>query len=485
ILARLVDNESNGKIFATGENVNIILSGSTGKKRSAISHEKGPGPVRDLRCLTHPYVTVNNRLRTMASAIPAEVTNRPNVAMTWNPPDSDDVEGYYYSFNHDAAHMMNEFNTVEKPPVRTRKITSRDLEGDDVSYYFHVAAVDKFGRVGDTTSIAFRIDTQAPTNVNVSMPTDTLTRDINLSLGASGAAEMYISNVSYSSGGNWERLKTKKQWQLSGESGSKKIFVAYRDRAKNMAETLGHTILNVGANEHTITIKANAYGSVTPTQIVVTEKNSPTIKITPNEGYEVSRMTLDDRAILYAGSGYIFSPVTEDHILSITFGPIEHMVYISSSENGIVIPAGPVAVEHDHSLSLEFEADSGFALSHLTVDGTPHEITGQTFQLEHIQHDIHLTAHFKPAFIISSTAGSHGNVEPKIASVFDGKSQSFTFVPSSGYGLSKLWIDDIETPIQGNRYTFYNVQGNHTLYINQWKTIMARMHLDLLPVMVF
>ena len=464
---RLDDIESNGKVFATGEDVNIILSGSTdGKKRSAMSQNTAPGSVRNLRCLTHPYVKLNHRLRNIASAIPAEVTNRPNVAMTWDPPDSDDaVSGYYYSFNKTSDHKMNAFNTVEKPPVRTRKITSRDLEGDDVNYYFHVAAVDKEGRIGDTTSISFRIDTQPPTNINVSLPPDTRTRDVSLSLGASGAAEMYISNVSYTNGGKWERLNNKKQWQLSGESGSKKIYTRFRDRAKNEAETLGHTTLNVGADEHTITIKASAYGHVSPTQIIVKDKDRPEIEITPEEGYQVARMILDGRAVQYAGKGYIFSEVTDDHVLSVTFEPVEYMVYISSSDNGIVIPAGPVAVEKDHDLELKFEPDSGFALSHITVDGNPHEITGQTFQLEHIQHDIHLTAHFKPAFSITASAGNNGNVEPKIAAVFDGKSQSFTFTPSSGYGVSKLWIDDNETPIQGNRYTFYNVQDNHKLYV--------------------
>ena len=464
---RLEDAENNGKVFATGEEVNIILSGSTGgKKRSAVSYNKGPGSVRNLRCLTHPYVKPNHRLRHIASAIPAEVTNRPNVAMTWDPPDnSDAVSGYYYSFNKTSDHKMNTFNTVEKPPVRTRKITSRDLKGDDVNYFFHVAAVDKEGRIGDTTSIAFRIDTQPPTNINVNLPPDTQSRDVNLTLGASGAAEMYISNVSYTSGGKWERLKNKKQWQLSGNSGSKKIYTRFRDRAKNEAETLGHTTLNVGANEHTITIKASAYGHVSPTQMVVKDKDCPEIEISPDEGYQVARMTLDGRAVQTAGKGYIFSQVTDNHLLSVSFEPIEHMVYISSSDNGLVIPAGPVAVENKQSIEFRFEPESGFALSHITVDGTPHEITGQTFQLEQIQHDIHLTAHFKPAFTISATAGSNGNVEPKMAAVFDGKSQSFTFAPSPGYGVSKLWIDDNEAPIQGNRYTFYNVQDNHVLYV--------------------
>ena len=463
---RLVDNQSNGKIFATGENINIILTGSTtGKKRSASSKDKGPGAVRHLRCLTHPYVSIDNRLRDMASAIPAEVTNRPNVAMTWDPPDSNDIEGYYYSFDQAKDHKIDLFNTVQKPPVRTRKITSRDLAGDDVNYYFHVAAVDKEGRIGETTSIAFRIDTQAPTNINITLPPDTRTRDIVLTLGASGAAEMYISNISHSSGGYWERLKTKKQWQLSGDSGSKKIFTCFRDRAKNASQTLGQTLLNVGANEHTITIKSNSYGSVSPTQMIIRDMESTEIVISPNDGYQVSRMTLDGYAVQSAGKGYIFSPISDDHILYVTFTPIEHMIYVSSSNNGVVMPSGPVTVAHDQSVAFEFKPDTGYALSHITVDGTPHEITGQTFQLEHIQQDIHLTAHFKPAFTISAIAGNNGNVEPKLAAVFDGKSQSFTFMPSPGYGVSKLWIDDNETQVQGNRYTFYNVQDNHTLYV--------------------
>jgi hypothetical protein len=59
------------------------------------------------------------------------------------------------------------------------KISSRDLEGDDISYYFHVASVDKEGRIGDTTSIAFRIDTTPPQNVSVIPPDNTSNRNMN------------------------------------------------------------------------------------------------------------------------------------------------------------------------------------------------------------------------------------------------------------------------------------------------------------------
>jgi len=275
---RLDENQLNAKTYATGEEVIILLTGSLDKRKrfNEKSTKQGPGPVRNLRSMTHPYVKISRRLRTIASSIPAEVINRPNVAMTWDPPSEGDVKGYYYSFNNKSAHQIEPLNTLNKPPVRTRKITSKDLEGDDVSYYFHVASVDKQGRIGQTTSIAFRIDTTKPKNVNVGLPPDTNSRDISLVLGATGASEMYISNIIHESGGRWESLNTKKQWQLSGESGSKTVYASFRDRAKNVSQTMGQTLLNVGANEHKITISANEYGSVTPTgEIVVKHQETP------------------------------------------------------------------------------------------------------------------------------------------------------------------------------------------------------------------
>ncbi|KPA19558.1 transmembrane protein [Candidatus Magnetomorum sp. HK-1] len=465
----LVANENEGKLFATGQDIIIIMPAiDPGNKRSSkrIIPTSAPGPVQNLRSLSHPYVKISKRLRGAASAVPAEVTNNPNVEMTWDPPQGEQTSGYYYSFNQNSGHNLTSFNTVQKPPIRTRKITSRDLEGDDVSYYFHVAAVDQEGRIGKTTSIAFRIDSEKPTNVNVSLPEISNSRDIELILGADGATDMYVSNTAYDTGGQWESLATKKQWQLSGDKGSKNVYARFRDRARNVSKTMGLTDLQIGENQHRLTIKANENGTASPIgSVIVNANDTPEIEITPDFGFQVSRMTVDGRAVQYSDKGYTFSPITDDHSLDITFEAIQHTVYMITSDNGTISPQGPIVVNHDQNLDIQFYPDSGYALSHITIDGTPHELTSTTYTLKNIQKDIHLTAHFQAAFTLSATAGNNGSVQPKNAGVLDGKSHTFIFTPDPGYAVSRIWVDDAEVPVQGNRYTFFNVTDNHTLRV--------------------
>ena len=467
---RLVDNGADAKLFQTGQEIIILLSViDTGKKRSKTEHLNNdrPGPVRNLRSLSHPFVVVSKRLRNVASAVPAEVTNNPNVEMTWDPPETEEIAGYHCLFDQNVGHEFNDFNTVEKPPVRTRKITSRNLEGDDVSYYFHVAPVDKSGRVGQTTSIAFRIDSQPPTNVNVTMPNITNSRDIQLTLGANGATDMYISNIDYTTGGLWEILNEKKQWQLTLDKGSKNVYTRFKDRAGNTTNALGQTNLIVGELQHVISITANENGEVSPIgAITVNENDTPEIRITPDSGFQVTRMILDDHAVQLSGQGYTFSPVTDNHDLNITFSPLQHTVYMATSSNGSIFPSGPITVDHHQNLEIEFFPDTGFALSHITIDGSPYELTTNTYTIQNIQSDTHLTAHYDAAFTLSGISGNHGTIEPETAAVLEGKAQSFSFIPDAGFSASQLWIDGIETPIKGNKYTFYNVKDNHNLRVD-------------------
>jgi VCBS repeat-containing protein len=466
---QLVDNEVDAKLFETGQEIIILLSiFDSGKKRSKknVDTYNRPGPVRNLRSLSHPFVWVSNRLRTSASAVPAEVTNNPNVEMTWDPPENEDVSGYFYSFDQNEGHTFNDFNTVQKPPVRTRKITSRNLEGDDVSYYFHVAPVDQTGRIGQTTSIAFRIDSTKPTNVNVSLPETCASRDVQLNLGADGAVGMYVSNTGYDTGGLWESLNSKKQWQLTLDKGSKNVYARFRDRAGNISKTTGQTNLIVGELQHIITITANENGQVAPSgTITVDENDCPEIQIIPNSGFYVSRMTLDDYAVQLSGKSYTFSPVTEDHNLNILFSAIHHTVYMSTSANGHILPAGPVSVDYLQDLDIQFNPDPGFALSHITIDGVSKELTSNTYTIQNIQQDTYLTAHFKAAFTLNAIAENYGSVQPETVGVLEGRSHAFSFIPDSGFAVSQLWIDDIEVPIKGNSYTFYNVRDNHTLRV--------------------
>ncbi len=66
---------------------------------------------------------------------------------------------------------------------------------------------------------------------------------------------------------------------------------------------------------------------------------------------------------------------------------------------------------------------------------------------------------------ITVTAGKGGSVSPKgSVSVADGKSQTFTFTPSSGYKVKEVKVDGKSVGV-ADSYTFPLVAEDHTLYV--------------------
>ena len=66
---------------------------------------------------------------------------------------------------------------------------------------------------------------------------------------------------------------------------------------------------------------------------------------------------------------------------------------------------------------------------------------------------------------ITVTAGKGGSVSPKgTVSVEDGKNQTFTFTPSSGYQVKEVKVDG-KSIGAADKYTFPSVAEDHTLYV--------------------
>jgi hypothetical protein len=75
-------------------------------------------------------------------------------------------------------------------------------------------------------------------------------------------------------------------------------------------------------------------------------------------------------------------------------------------------------------------------------------------------------------FVITASAGAGGSISPSGSiSVLQGEDQSFTFTPSSGYGIWKTTIDGVDGLTFG--YTFHNVQADHTISVTFGPTITA------------
>jgi len=190
----------------------------------SIQSASGIGNVEQLRSTTHE---INQ---------PSKVTQ---IRVTWQIPSGyTQVNGYYYMFDNNSRHTFTELNTAGISFGNYYDTSSPEYTNvDDKAYYFHIAPEDISENIGPTSTLGpFRIDTIAPKNALVDAKDVIFDDALTLTLGATGAREMYVSNIAYGVSGTWETYNTSRQWNVSQERGIKTIYVQFRDEAGNIAK---------------------------------------------------------------------------------------------------------------------------------------------------------------------------------------------------------------------------------------------------------
>lgn len=102
---------------------------------------------------------------------------------------------------------------------------------------------------GGSSSDETPSDITPPSNVSVSVvgAPRVPTASVQLTLAATGATEMLISNSSDYSGGTWEAFTTVKSWTLTSGAGLKTVYVEFRDAAHNVSTAQTNVTVDVTA----------------------------------------------------------------------------------------------------------------------------------------------------------------------------------------------------------------------------------------------
>jgi len=186
------------------------------------------------------------------SHIIGEPANLSQINFSWDAPLSSQWNGCSYFILFDQNNDDNFTFTTENisgSPINGRS-TIIPCEGDNDSYFFHIApAVFSFSPLGyllgTTQNIGpFKIDTTPPFNQKVLAPEYTSDEMVPLTLSATGATKVCISNVGLGDCSvPWSDYSSFYQWQLLPNDGIKNIFVQFKDGAGNTADALATTQL--------------------------------------------------------------------------------------------------------------------------------------------------------------------------------------------------------------------------------------------------
>ncbi|RYZ54399.1 MAG: hypothetical protein EOP07_16025, partial [Proteobacteria bacterium] len=121
---------------------------------------------------------------------------------------------------------------------------------DGTSYFACVQAVDSLGNASPfiSSGASLLVDTSPPLATTLSIAAAaaiTSTASNPLTLAATGADQMYITNTaSCTSGGTWEAYATSKTWTLGQSNSTATVYAKFRDNAGNESSCLSDSIIH-------------------------------------------------------------------------------------------------------------------------------------------------------------------------------------------------------------------------------------------------
>jgi len=247
-----------------------------------------------------------------------------------------------------------------------------------------------------------------------------------------------------------------------------------------------YTFTNVVANQtinvtfaiktYTITATSGPNGTISsPGIITVNHGATRSYTITPNEGYHVEQVLVDDLQVTTVpatGGVYTFTNVTANHTISATFAINTYTISATAGPNGAIEPPGNFTLNHGDNKEFTITPNPGYHVAQVLVDGTlvttiPAE--GGTYIFTNViaNHTINATFAIN-TYTITATAGDNGTIFPLGAvSVSHGGTQQFDFLPDSGYHIDKVLIDGVNIPnaAANGYFIFTNVTSDFSIHV--------------------
>ena len=223
-------------------------------------------------------------------------------------------------------------------------------------------------------------------------------------------------------------------------------------------------LVTPGDNIQTITARADAGGTISPSgSVTVNYGADQTFTITPNPNCYVGDVLVDDVS-MGAVTTFTFNDVTANHTIAVTC-PIKTLIITASAgSNGIISPSGAVSVNYGSDQTFTITPAPHYHVADVLVDGVSKgTLTTYTFNDVTANHTIAATFAIN-TYTLTPSAGAHGSITPPAPVTVDyGGSQTFNFLPETGYHVKEVKVDGTPVPGAPASHTFNNVTANHTI----------------------
>lgn len=238
----------------------------------------------------------------------------------------------------------------------------------------------------------------------------------------------------------------------------------------------GHHYVTVVYAPNTIVINTTAYGvgTVTPGETFLYDPaHTYTFTATPAEGYHIESLLHNDEEVVLADPEAAYTEtltnIVENHTYVALFAMNTYNITATAGANGTVSPAGVTAYNYGADATYDINAEVGYYISSVTVDGNTVNFTqadamnNTTISFSNITEGHTVAATFAQyQYMITVNAGANGTITPATAVYAFGATPSFDITPNAGYGIVDVTVDGESVGAVEN-YTFTALEANHTI----------------------
>jgi PGF-pre-PGF domain-containing protein len=338
---------------------------------------------------------------------------------------------YVNVFNQSSVLVAEDRVMTENPSGTYKYIWNGKNDSDGyVSEGTYTIRISDNPAVNGDTIGTVQVDITPPSSPSLSInggATYTTSRNVNLTIGATGATKMKVSNYANFSGATWENYATSKSWQLTENDGGKTVYINFRDAAGANISTSDSITLDTTIADPSLSINSGAS---------YTNDRNVTLTINANDA---TQMKIDNDTAFSNMSNWINKANTYNFTLPVTGGDGVRTVYLRVRDD-----AGNTKTTSD-SITLDTQAPTNLSIS----------INGGASYTNSANVTLTLSANGGPSTIYLSNNGSVWN--------------------SYSYTTSKYWI---LTSTDGTKTVYYktaDVAGNNATQIS------ASITLDTIP----
>ncbi len=261
---------------------------------------------------------------------------------------------------------------------------------------------------------------------------------------------------------------------------------------------------------YTLSIRSTGNGSAsydgttiqgTASSFTVNEGTDATITFTPNEGYQIKNVKVDDAVVVVVNNQYTIRNITKDTSVEVIFEeipqikpePATYTLTIKATGNGaakyhdaeIRGKTTPFTIEEGTNATITFTADEGYRIKEVKVNGedVTSSITDNTCAINNIGKDTSVEVVFEEipqivpeptTYTLTIKATGNGSayygqetVKDGTGSftVVEGTSVTVVFSPEHGHRIKSVMVNGSAVSIDNNQYTINDINKDMSVEV--------------------